>query len=79
MNVQILFFIFLTALTLNYFFNKLRHKVILAVALAAVIVIDNYFIPEPHRSISKHEIQEMASYYRKIISEQHNSQYKGTA
>jgi hypothetical protein len=79
MNIQILFFIFLTALTLNYFFNKLRHKVIFAVALLTLIIVDNYFIPEPHRSISKHEIQEMASYYRKIISEQHNSQYKAVA
>ncbi|HRC15186.1 MAG TPA: hypothetical protein PLY25_05865 [Bacteroidia bacterium] len=79
MNIQILLFVLLTAFSLHFLIKHIRLKVLFACLLPILVLFDNYFIPEPHKSISKSEAQANVQYFKSIISEQYNSKYKAIA
>jgi hypothetical protein len=72
-NIQILFFLMLTAFVLKHLYTKVKFPFIFILLLPLLTIIDNLFVPEPHKSFAKSDAQIEVQYFKKIISELHDS------
>lgn len=78
-NIQMIFFVMLTAASLKLLLDKVRIKWLLLILLPIAVIVDNLIKPEPHKSFVKAESQEDVSYYKNIISKQYNKSYEAIA